>query len=197
MPTKTLAFKKDEVRKRLIWAEVYAPDRPDSDGEFMRAPEIEKMAYKFMKSKQLEAIDTQHTQINEDGCCVVESFIARKGDPDFIEGSWVVAIHVDNDVLWEQVEKGEINGLSMEALVVREPQEVEMEVPPILSGVTQKSEDHEHEFLVSYSPEGVFKGGRTTTVDGHYHDIKRGTITEEVNGHTHRFSHVEGLHIKN
>lgn len=196
MPTKTLTFKKEETKKRLIWAEVYAPDRPDSDGEFMRAPEIEKMAYKFMKDKQLEAIDSQHAQVNEEGCCVVESFIARKGDPDFIEGAWVVCIHVNNDDLWEKVEKGEINGLSMEAMVVREEQDVELEVPPILSGLTQKSEDHEHEFLVSYSDEGTFKGGRTTTVNGHFHVIKRGTITEEADGHTHRFSHVEGLCIK-
>lgn len=202
MPDHLTPIKKAEAAKRIVWSEVYAPDRPDADNEFMRAEEIEKMAYDFMRAQKLDAVDAMHDQQDKDGCCVVESFIARKGDPDFIEGAWVVGIHVNNDDLWAKVEKGEINGFSMEALVVKEPVEVEMELPaPILAGKTLKSEgegeEHTHDYLVSYTEQGKFLGGRTSpAADGHYHVIKRGTKTEEVNGHAHKFSFVEQVKIK-
>jgi hypothetical protein len=194
--------KKSDTAKRMVWAEVYAPDRPDADGEFMRAETIEKMAYDFMRAQKLDAVDSQHDQINKDGCCVVESFIARKGDPDFIEGAWVVGMHVDNDDLWSQIEKGEIAGFSMEAMVIKEPQQVEVDIQPVLAGRTLKSEfdDHMHDFLVAYDDSGKFMGGRTTPAsDGHYHVIKSGTVTEKSGsgeGHRHRFSHIEGVKIR-
>lgn len=196
MPAHEIAFKKEDHDKRLVWAEVYAPDRPDADGEFMRADEIEKMAYAFMKSMKMDAVDTHHSQENEEGCCVIESFIARKGDPDFIEGAWVVGIHVDRDDIWEKVDKGELNGFSMEAWVKREEKDVELEVPPVLTGMTMKSEDHEHEFMVAYNDDGLFLGGRTNEVNGHSHLILRGTVTQTADGHSHRFAHVELLKIK-
>jgi hypothetical protein len=194
-----VAFKSGDAKKRIVWAEVYAPDRPDSDNEFMRADHIEKMAYDYMRAMKLDSVDHQHDQVNKEGCCVVESFIARKGDPDFIEGAWVVGMHIANDDLWAKVEKGEINGFSMEALVLKETKDVTMEVPPVLSGVTMKSEgdgeDHTHEFMVAYSEEGVFRGGKTNTVNDHFHIIKRGTTTEDAGGHKHKFAHVENLRI--
>lgn len=197
MPTsdKTVVFKTVTEARRLVYAELYAPDIPDSDKEFMRASEIENMAHSFMRSMKLDAIDSQHDNVLVSGCCVVESFIARKGDPDFIEGAWVVGMHIDNDEMWEKIVKGEINGFSMEAMVVKVPQEVEVDIPPVLSGMTQKSEGHTHDFLVAYSPDGDFMGGKTNTIDGHCHAIVRGTITEEANGHSHRFSHVEQISI--
>jgi hypothetical protein len=199
--------KKSDSKKRIVWAEVYAPDRPDADNEFMRADEIEKMAYDFMKSMKLDAVDHQHSQNEADaaGCVVVESFIARKGDPDFIEGAWVVGMYIGNDELWEKVEKGEINGFSMEAMVIKEKQDVELEIPPVLSGKTFKEDDsdHDHEFLVAYGQgddgKARFLGGRTSMhTDGHFHVIKSGTVTEKAgeDGHTHRFSHVEQLKIR-
>lgn len=198
MPTqdRQVVFKSVSDAKRIVWGEVYAPNRCDSDKEFMRAPEIEKMAYNFMRSMKLDSVDSQHNNILVDGCCVVESFIARKGDPDFIEGAWVIGMHIDNDVMWGKVMKGEINGFSMEALVVKAPTIVEMGIPPVLGGMTQKAEGHSHTFKVNYNEDGTFMGGKTDMVEGHYHDIFRGTITETVNGHSHRFSHVEELTIR-
>lgn len=188
-------FKNVAEAKRIVWAEVYAPDRPDADKEFMRAPEIEKMAYHFMRSMKLDSVDSQHDNVLVDGCCVVESFIARKGDPDFIEGAWVVGMHVNNDDMWEKICKGEINGFSIEAMVIKDAQTIEMDIPPVLSGLTQKSENHSHDFLVAYDQNGTFLGGKTSVANDHYHIIKRGTITEEAEGHTHRFSHVEEIKV--
>lgn len=196
MPEKFVAFKGEITDKRMVYGELYAPDRPDSDNEFMRVEEIEKMAHTFMRSMKLDSVDQQHDNVLVPGCCVVESFIARKGDPDFIEGSWVIGMHVDNDKAWEQIKKGAINGFSMEAMVIKDTQDVQMDIPPVLSGLTQKSEEHEHEFLVAYDPDGKFLGGKTSVVDDHFHFIKRGTVTEDANSHSHRFSHVEQLTIQ-
>lgn len=194
------AIKKSDSPKRMIWSEVYAPNRPDADAEFMTAETIEKMAYDFMRDLKQNKVDAFHDQKDKDGCCVVETFIARKNDPDFIEGAWVVGIHVNNDDLWEKIEKGEINGLSVEALVIKETKEVELEIPPILQGTTMKSEggtaeDHTHIFEVHYDDDGKFLGGRTDNVDNHFHLIRKGTVTETTNGHFHKYSHTEALKI--
>jgi hypothetical protein len=190
MPTE---LKLASEEKRMIWAEVYVPNIPDTDGDFMDEIGVEKAAYDFMRDLNLKNIDVQHSNDLVPGASVIESFIARKGDPDFIVGSWVVGVHVPDDATWSQIKKGEINGFSLEALVKGEDVELEIDVPPVLSGRTSKSADHEHQFFVTYDPNGNFVGGRTDEVDGHSHVIKRGTLTEEENGHDHRFSFVEGL----
>lgn len=181
--------------QRLVFAEVYAPGVPDSDGEFMTAPEIQKMAHKFVCDGRLTQVDQQHDNTTTEGVQIVESFIARKGDPDFLEGAWVVGVHVNDDDTWAKVKKGELNGFSMEALVLREEREVELNIPPIISGLTSKSEDHEHKFFVTYNDQGKFAGGMTDVVNGHSHAIKAGTITELANAHRHKFSSVDAISI--
>lgn len=189
--------KKDEEGQELhlVYGEVYAPNRPDSDGEYMTAEQIMKMAHDFVRKQRVDQVDQQHDNEAIPGVTVVESFIARKDDPDFIEGAWVVGVHIPDDDTWEKVKKGEINGFSMEAMVVREDKEVELEIPPVVSGVTSKSEDHVHKFYVTYNGDGKFLGGTTDEVDGHKHSILAGTITEEVNGHRHSFSAVDNIEI--
>lgn len=190
-----VVFKKENAKQRIVFAEVYAPNRPDSDGEFMDAVSIRKMAYQFMSEMKLDQIDHGHTNELVADARVVESFIARKNDPDFIEGSWVVGVHIPKDEDWDKVEKGEWNGFSIEAFVSKTVVDAELEIPPILSGKTIKSEGHEHMFHVAYDESGRFMGGKTDVVNGHFHTIKRGTLTEETNGHTHRFSHIENLSL--
>lgn len=189
-------FKAVQEAQHLVFAEVYAPNRLDSDGEFMTAETIRKMAYKFMKEQKLDQIDQQHDNVITEGIHIVESFIARKDDPDFIEDAWVVGVYIPDEATWDKVIKGEINGFSVEAMVTKEPVEIEMEIPPVISGMTMKSEDHEHTFHVAYDETGRFLGGTTDEVANHFHVIKRGTCTEEAVGHSHRFSHVEEVVIK-
>lgn len=192
-----LVAKSADKKQQIVWAEVYAPNRPDSDVEFMDAETIKNMAYDFMQTMKLDQIDSQHDNQLVTGAHVVESFIARKGDPDFIEGSWVVGVHIPDPADWEKVEKGEWNGFSMEALVHKEVVEVEIEIPPVINGKTLPADDgHTHTFYVAYNDDGQFMGGKTDTVNNHFHVIKRGTITEESDGHAHRFSHVEDILIK-
>jgi len=181
--------------QRLVFAEIYAPMVPDSGNDYMTKEEIQKACYKFMKNNRLDQVDHQHNNELVKGATIVESFIARKGDPLFLEGSWVVGMHIDNDAMWDRIKKGEINGFSLEAMAVTSTGNVEIEIPPVISGLTSKSESHTHQFFVTYSDKGQFLGGRTSVEDNHFHIIKGGTVTESEKDHTHRFSSVDTLRI--
>jgi hypothetical protein len=192
-----LVIKDENEELRIVWAEVYAPNRPDSDGEFMDEQGVRDMAYNFMRAKKLDQVDHAHSNELVEGAHVVESFIARKGDPLFIEGAWVVGVHIPTDDDWEKVKTKKWNGFSVEANVSKELVEVEIDIPPVIHGTTFKADDgHQHTFYVAYDDNAKFLGGRTDVVNGHFHTIKRGTITDEVDGHAHTFSHVEDLFIQ-
>ena len=109
-------FRKFDDEKHLVYAEIYLPDQEDAHGHSMTADEIEKMAHGFMKARRTTAIDVNHDNNTEYGCAMVESFIARKGDSDYVPGAWVGVVHVENAELWEQIKKGEITGFSFEGL---------------------------------------------------------------------------------
>jgi len=195
MSTTYSVFKALNEDQQLVFAEVYAPNRPDSDGEFMDVAGVRDAAYRFMKAMKLDSIDSHHNNKLVDGCCIVESFIARKGDPHFIEDAWVVGMHIDNTEMWNKIKKGEINGFSMEAMVTKSTVQVQMDIPPIIQGRTMDVEGHSHSFSVAYDEAGKFLGGRTDVVDGHSHVIKRGSLTEPALNHTHRFSYLDDLSL--
>lgn len=180
--------------EQCVWAVVYQPDVPDSDNEFMDAPSIKKMAYDFLKAKKTDQIDTQHQNELVKGASVIESFIARKGDQDFPEGSWVVGMHIPDSDMWAKIKKGDINGYSIEAFVTKSPMTLEMDIPPVVNGITTKSADHEHNFFVTFDNDGKFLGGRTSIEKGHFHNIRAGTVTESEQDHNHRFSFVENAY---
>ncbi len=192
-PTDTsIVLKKTDDEWQVVWGEVYAPMVPDSQGDFMTADEIRKALYAYMRSNRLGQIDVNHDN-RLYGCWAVEMFIARDDDSIFIPGSWVAGVHIPSPDLWAKVKSGELNGFSMEILAVRSEATLEMVIPDVLTGLTEITDGHDHSFQVTFDDDGNFAGGQTNTVAGHSHPIRRGTATEEVNGHTHRFSYVEGL----
>ena len=68
-----------------------------------------------MKNLRLLNVDKDHSYISEDAF-VAESWIIQKGDPTFPDdpaGSWAVGIIVQDDETWDQVQKGEIEAISM------------------------------------------------------------------------------------
>lgn len=184
-------IKKVDEDKQIVFAEVYAPALlPDSDGDIMSSEEIELMAHNFMKSYSQGSIDVGHDN-NIVAATVIESFIARKEDPIFIEGSWVVGIHIEDTEIWKSVKDGDLNGLSMEGIGKGTEREIEIEIPAQVAGKTVKEEGHAHKFIVKFDDDGKFLGGSTDEVDGHSHAITSGTVTEENDGHKHKFSYVE------
>lgn len=189
-----LPIKKTDEELRLVYSEVFAPGFPDSQGDFMSAETIRKMGHQFLMDGLVDKVDVGHSQI-ESGCFVVESFIAREDDPVFLPHSWVVGIYIPDDTIWAAVKSGELNGLSLDGFGVRIPTTLEIDIPDVLTGLTTETDGHSHEFYVRFDAFGNFLGGQTSPspVDGHSHTIKRGTVTETVNDHNHRFSFVEEI----
>ncbi len=201
---RVVEFKKTVGKLQIAYAEVYAPDFPDAHGDYMTADEIRKMAHGFLANGPTNKnVDVEHDNEIRD-CVVVESFIARDGDPDFIPGSWVCGVHVADTELWKQVENGEINGFSMQGMGFQTEKTLLVDVPNQIQGFTSEDEDdgHWHAFEVRFNDLGDFIGGKTiatlpASFSDHEHLIKRGTVTEPGGSddppHTHRFSFVEGL----
>jgi hypothetical protein len=191
--------KKADDELQIVWGEVYVPDIPDSQGDYMTAIEIRKMAYQFMANGNVEQIDVNHDN-KLYGCYVVESFIARSDDTTFIPGSWVMGVHVPDLAIWSAIKSGELNGFSLQALTLGEDKEIEIEVPPQITGQTENTDGHTHTFSVAFSDDARFLGGMTGLIDGHTHQIKKGTITEPggKDGHVHRFAFLdEFVHAQN
>ena len=188
-----IQIKKLDQEEQVVFGEVYAPGFPDSQNDFMSPEEIKKMAYNFVRKGLASNIDVNHTQMPS-GSYVVESFIAREGDPTFIPGSWVLGVKVPDPTVWQMVKSGELNGFSLDGIGVRTPKSLVIEMPELLKGETEGVRGHTHSFVVKYDQHGNFLGGYTNpALDGHMHQIVRGTVTEPTNGHAHRFSFVEGV----
>lgn len=183
-------IKKLDEELQIVYAEVYVPNIPDSDNDFMTVETVREMAHSFLAEGRVTKIDVEHSR-DEIAAAVVESFIARKGDPDFIEDAWVAGVKIYDPEIWELVKSGEINGFSLDGIGQGRETELEIEIPEIVKGETDIESGHSHVFQVRFDEEGNFLGGQTIDDSDHTHLIKRGTITEIAKDHAHRFSFVE------
>jgi hypothetical protein len=193
-----VAIVKRDAKKQIVYGEVYVPYVPDSQGDFMTPDEIERVAHEFLKKGDTTAIDTEHN-LTRSGSAVVESFVARSGDPDFTAGAWVLGVHIPDKDHWAKAERGEIGGFSMYGTGRRVQRVVEVDIPDdgVLFGKTADSHGdgaHSHEYALDFDANGAFLGGETDEVNGHSHVIRKGTVTEPgPDGHRHRFSFIENL----
>ena len=190
---RTIALKKSDRALQVVWGEVFAPGIPDSQNDVMTVDGIRDMMFGFMKAGRLKKIDVRHSTA-ESGCYVVECFQARDGDPDFIPGSWVLGVWCPEHI-WSEVEKGDLNGFSLDGVGIRVDTTIELDIPEELRGETAEAVGHHHVFIVKYDSEGNYRGGVTLPggPDGHVHRIVKGAATEATDGHSHRFSFVEGV----
>jgi hypothetical protein len=175
-----------------VFGEVYAPLQVDTDGETMAAGDIQKLAHGFIASGKVNSIDIQHSSEPVDGLEVVESFIARKGDPDYREGSWVLGVRMRDGPVWEAVKGGKLNGFSFAAVVKKAHMRVLVELDKIASGETEMSTfdsvaSHKHRFYVEVDSGGRVSFGTTSPEAGHFHLIKGASVTETADGHNHRY----------
>lgn len=183
----------DPQWERVVFAEMLIPETPNTHKDYWTREAIKDAAYKFMMAGF--GIDVEHDRIDRTGqVFVVESFIVRKGDPDFIEGAWVVAMKIEDDDLWQQVLDGQINGYSYEALNEFFAAELTMEDDFVRKGVTEPDPDdgHTHRYLVMVDEDNRVVSGGTDETDGHSHTISTHTITDETNNHRHRYNLVQG-----
>jgi hypothetical protein len=124
----------------------------------------------------------------------VESFIARSGDPTFVEGAWVVGVHVADDALWQRVLDKEINGFSYEAWVSQVPGLLVVPDARTRVGVTEPDpwDGHMHTFFVVLDAEGRPMLGGTSYTNSHDHRIVNHTFTESAFEHRHIYNFKAG-----
>lgn len=178
---------KAEGDKQIVYGEVYAPNRLDTQGEMMLAEDIELMAHRFLMLPQGTQIDVKHNNVAIKAY-VVESFIAREGDPDYTPGAWVLGVKIEDADVWADIRSGKLNGFSFQAMTKHVEATVEVEYVRDHVGKTEENDGHDHYFFVTIDETGRVTGGRTSkAADGHFHVIKTGSKTEQSNDHGHRY----------
>lgn len=118
---------KADNERHLVYGVVLKPDEVDSQGDTASADEIEMGAHQYMIRLQAPVqkqdsdqggIDLQHKAVLAfEKARPVESFIAPV-DYDINEhqvpkGSWVMAVHIPSDDVWQKVKKGEVQAFSV------------------------------------------------------------------------------------
>lgn len=106
--------------KRIVYGEVLAPGVVDAQGDVVSPEEIERAAHRFLAEGGGVAEMHGATGAGD----VVESFIAREGDPLFTPGAWVLGVRLA-PAAWERVRRGELTGFSVGGRAVRAPVEDE------------------------------------------------------------------------
>lgn len=174
--------------ERVVMGEVLIPDTPNTYGDIYTPDAIREFVYAFAKRGYI--IDHEHDleDISDKGIYVVESFIARPGDPDFIAGSWVVAMRIEDDEMWAKVLNNEINGYSFEALCMMQEIVFQNLRDRQVIGDTDPDpvDGHTHTYLLILDSANTVISGSTGVTNGHSHRITRHTVTMIENGHRHR-----------
>ena len=119
-------------KKQITYSVVYEPNRVDSQDDWATEEEIEKMAHNYLKNHLMTitpAADLNHEEELElEKAIPVESYIAPQdftiNEQTIAKGSWVLAMHIPDQEIWEQVEKGEITGYSLRGKGLRIPAEL-------------------------------------------------------------------------
>lgn len=114
-------------REGKVYGVVLAPDREDSQGDVLDAPEIEKACHDFMVESR--KADVQHNEVQA-GAHVIENYIAPQdlefalaagGTEKVVKGSWVQGWQITDPVLKQEVDEGKRTGFSIGGSGVRTP----------------------------------------------------------------------------
>lgn len=168
------------------------PLQVDVEKEAAQAEEIEKQAYDWFASGR-SLVDVNHDKQDRNasgGVTPCQSFIARKGDPDYVPGSWVVGAIVSDPELVAKVETGELNGWSWSGPYNLQPFLALVSHPIEGSGTTERADgpypphDHPVEAL-KFDDNARVIPTQTGVRFQHFHEIKGTTRTERTHAHAH------------
>lgn len=105
-----VAVLKTDDEARVVYGIVLEPDVEDSQGDIVSKEDVELAAHRFLY-RQAMTIGDQHRKAAPDGVRPVESYIApcdfEMNGQTVRKGSWVLAAHVPDDDLWQQIKKGD------------------------------------------------------------------------------------------
>jgi hypothetical protein len=106
---------KEQHPNHVFYCVVYSPNEVDAHGDYASAEEVQKAAWGFMRTGN---ISLMHEKLINNDAEVVESsiiFADTKIGSDIVKaGDWLAGIHVPNDEIWNKIESGEYNSVSME-----------------------------------------------------------------------------------
>lgn len=120
----------EDADKHLIVGAVLVPDKPiyrNQGGEefyiqFSKET-IEHLAYQYLMSGRMYSTTTDHKDIADD-VVVVESWLKSSENDksvgygmDLPIGTWLAAMKVQNEDVWQRIKAGELKGYSVEAFV--------------------------------------------------------------------------------
>lgn len=106
--------KADPLLKR-VYGIVYAPDSVDAQGDWTDAETIRRAADAWMQSGRSRNVDAEH-DFTPLPAFVAESWLVKSGDPLFADekpGAWAVGIQIEDAALWDAIEAGDVEGLSL------------------------------------------------------------------------------------
>lgn len=117
--------------KHLVYGAALIPEkdiyRNNGEQEFyinFSKESIEKMSQDFMKEYRQYEVKTDHEDVANE-VCVVESWIVADSYKDksnalgitVPEGTWMVAMKVNNIETWDRIKSGELKGFSVESMI--------------------------------------------------------------------------------
>lgn len=107
--------------KQIVYGVVSEPDSIDLQGDRLSKSEIRKACHRFMAESQ--KIGVEHDGIAK--ASIIESYIAPtdfKCNGQVVKsGSWVMAVKVHDNDLWQSIKKGDITGFSIAGTGTRTP----------------------------------------------------------------------------
>lgn len=177
--------------QRLVEGIIYAPYQLDTYGTMMLPADIAKMHYDFNTQRMYSAIDHEHNETSS-GCEMLRNWIAGANDPDgYPEGAWIGMAKIHNDILWDKVKRGEINGYSIHCYAGEVKFSGMVNQVISASGSTESASNtiimpnHEHGISLVFRSDGSVQATQTSEVLGHSHKVFYATSTETVFDHSH------------
>ena len=99
--------------RQIVYGIVLEADIVDTQGEFMKADQIEKTAHAYIQKSRV--IGLGHTKVAD--AELIESVLLHKGDSFYgtkIEKtSWAIGVFIKDAAIWKKVDSGEINAFSV------------------------------------------------------------------------------------
>ncbi len=115
--TKTVTLIKgaDPADERYVLGIVLEPETVDAQGDIYSADEVRQAAHRFME--EFGGIGLMHQLRVNDQVKVLESYLApgelKIGEVAVKKGTWLLAVRILSDGLWEQVKGGQLTGFSI------------------------------------------------------------------------------------
>lgn len=119
-PPKVMGIYKADDAQRIVYAVVLRPNFSDAQGDTMLPADVEKTAHDYLENSRI--LKFRHGKDSKYGdkvidAKVLESYIAPADFPlgtgQVKKGDWVMAVRIDDQGLWDDVQSGKLNAFSV------------------------------------------------------------------------------------